>query len=57
MKNTSHLVVKFQHLLIYCGQKNKDNLIYVPSMWQKNRDFFALNCACLKPKEDIQFQN
>lgn len=39
MKNTSHLVVKFQHLLIYCCQKNKDNLIYVPSMWQKHRDF------------------
>lgn len=23
MKNTHNTVIKFQHLLIYCGQKNK----------------------------------
>lgn len=40
MKNTHNLVVKFQHLLIYCGQKNEDNNIYASSMRQKHRDFF-----------------
>lgn len=40
MKNTHNLAVKFQHLLIYCSQKNKDNMIYASSIWQKHRVFF-----------------